>query len=367
MLRDDLPDIVLYLANIAIRQFQTRAGRGLDVNYKLSRIGTREERHTEKWEKGETDDESAHDDEHGPAWGVQHFANCLVVTHQHLVVFAVECGDEPLEAALARMMSHCTVNRLDEPCTEKRHDRHRHQIRRRKSQHYRNRESREQITANTREEHHGEKHYCGGECSRKNRERHFLSAALRCRDRIFAFFHVTEDVFEYNHRVVNDAREHERQAAEHHRVDGPAEGIQKKKCRQHRQRDGQQNGNRATERAEEDEHHRRSKYQSNRDLANDVPDGRLDVLRLIKDHGGNEVLRDIKQLLHAIANTVNDRDGVAVTPLFKNRQVNRFLAVDADDVVLDRCRVLRVPDISKTQHAVTDGFQRHIIHILHIR
>ena len=88
--------------------------------------------------------------------------------------------------------------------------------------------------------------------------------------------------------------------------------------------------------AEENQDHDRGQEQAHAALAQHVLDGHLHVLRLIEDHVGHQVLGNIAQMGDAPANPIDDLDGVAVATLLQDRQVDRFLAVDAHDVVLQR-------------------------------
>ena len=73
--------------------------------------------------------------------------------------------------------------------------------------------------------------------------------------------------------------------------------------------------------------------------------------------------RNVQQVLDPVAHAVHDLNGVAVAALLQDRQVNRLLAVHANDVVLNGRRVFGVPDVAEAQHAVADRLQRHIVHL----
>ena len=65
-------------------------------------------------------------------------------------------------------------------------------------------------------------------------------------------------------------------------------------------------------------------------------------------------LGNVEQFLDALADAVDDLDGVAVAALLEDGKIDRLLAVDAHDVVLDGGRVFGVADIGEAQDAVAN-------------
>jgi hypothetical protein len=53
-------------------------------------------------------------------------------------------------------------------------------------------------------------------------------------------------------------------------------------------------------------------------------------------------------MLDAIPHSVDDLDGIATSTLFQNGQVDGFLTIDTNNVVLNGGRVFGVSDIAKT-------------------
>ena len=64
----------------------------------------------------------------------------------------------------------------------------------------------------------------------------------------------------------------------------------------------------------------------------------------------------------ACLHAVDDGDGVAVAALLEDRNVDGALAVDADDVVLQRAGVLGLADVGDQDRSVANGLQRHLVH-----
>ena len=71
----------------------------------------------------------------------------------------------------------------------------------------------------------------------------------------FAFLQMPEDVFEHDDGVIDQARQGEGEAAEHHAVDGTAGELQDEERRQHRERDGEEDREGGAKAAEEDQDH----------------------------------------------------------------------------------------------------------------
>ncbi len=97
--------------------------------------------------------------------------------------------------------------------------------------------------------------------------------------------------------------------------------------------------------------------------SNDVGDGGLHVLRLIEDYSRDQALRNIEQVAHTVTDAIDDRNGVAVATLFQDRQVHRLLAIDTNQVVLNRGGIFGMPDVGEAQNAIPDGLQRNVIHV----
>ena len=111
---------------------------------------------------------------------------------------------------------------LDESRAEKRHHRHGHRERGEQRKHDGQRQRGEQKPAHAVEKGHGEEDDDRGERRGQHGQGNFASALFRSHCRRFAQFQVTIDVFQHDDRVIDQAREGERQPAQHHAVDGVA-------------------------------------------------------------------------------------------------------------------------------------------------
>ncbi len=97
--------------------------------------------------------------------------------------------------------------------------------------------------------------------------------------------------------------------------------------------------------AEEDQDHQRGEHQPDAAFVAQVRDRGLHEDRLIEHHPRHQRLGNIEQVLQRVADSVDDRDGVAVAALLQDRQIDRALAVDAHDVGLDGVGVLGIANI----------------------
>ena len=132
------------------------------------------------------------------------------------------------------------MRRLQEPRAEQRHDRHRDEVRREQRQHDGQRQRREQEAADAVEKRHREEDDRAGQRRRQHGQRHFVAALLGRDLRRLAHLQVPEDVLEHDDRVVDQAREDQREPGEDHRVDRAAAHVERDERRQRRQRNRQE-------------------------------------------------------------------------------------------------------------------------------
>ena len=365
--RHNLADVVFDALDVLVGEFDARAGWRLDVDHELAGIGARKERHAEKGIEPEAEDEHAEDGEHSGRRTQQCFADGDVVVHEHLVVLAIEPGDEP-----RKWMSFVPwwatepwplMNRAQNSGTtviatmyEANSDRHN-----------RRRQRHEQKSADTVEEHDREKDDGGGEGRGQYRQRDFLSAALGCNFWVLAFFEMAEDVLQHHHGVVDQSGERQRQSAQHHGVDRASTGIDREKCRQRRQRNRQQHGEGGPKAAEENQDHQRRQDQPDAAFVAQVLDRCLHEHRLVEHHARYQRLRHIEQVFQRCAYSVDNRNGVAVAALLQDREVHRALAIDAHDVGLDGTGIFGIADVGHHHLTVAFDLQRQTVDLLRRR
>src|SRR5206468_6414557 len=99
------------------------------------------------------------------------------------------------------------------------------------------------------------------------------------RKRVLSHFHVTEDILENHHRVVDQPRERKRKPAENHGVDRTSPEVQSQKGGKTRDRYGQKNRDRCADIPKEEKDHQGRETQAYRALVDDVLD------RYLHEHG----------------------------------------------------------------------------------
>src|SRR4029077_16031259 len=85
---------------------------------------------------------------------------------------------------------------------------------------------------------------------------------------------------------------------------------------------------------QKEEDHQSGEHQSDAAFVKQVLDRLLHEQRLVKNDVGDELLGHVGQSGDCLLDAIDHGDGVAVTALLHHRQVNGFLSVDADDVLL---------------------------------
>ena len=95
-----------------------------------------------------------------------------------------------------------------------------------------------------------EDHHCG-ERGGQNRQADFAAAVFRRVLRRGALFQVPVDVFERDDRIIDDARERQRQPAQDHGVDRASEKIQNHERSQRRERNRKKHRERGAQAAPE--------------------------------------------------------------------------------------------------------------------
>ena len=255
------------------------------------------------------------------------------------------------------------MGRLDQLGAEQRHDRHRDEVGREQRQHHGQRERREQEAAHAVEERHRKEDDRAGQRRRQHRQRDLVATLLRGDLGRLAHLHVAEDVLEHDHRVVDQAREHQREPGQDHRVDRAAAHVERDDRRQHGQRNRQEDRHGRAKAAEEHQHHQRGQREPDAALVEQRLDRALDEQRLVEHDLRRQLLRHVDQAADQILHAVDDGDGVGVAALLHHRQVDRRLAVDGHDVVLDLVAVLGAADVAHRDRRSADGLQRDAVDV----
>jgi hypothetical protein len=92
--------------------------------------------------------------------------------------------------------------------------------------------------------------------------------------------------------------------------------------------------------------HNAGQHQTNHRLVHQLFQRQLHKHRLIEDDRCLKLRWNVDELLDRLLHSIDDGDGVAVAALFEDGNIDRALAVDADDVVLQSARIDGVSDIS---------------------
>ena len=91
---------------------------------------------------------------------------------------------------------------------------------------------------------------------------------------------------------------------------------------------------------------------------------RFDKDRLIEDDIGHQRLGHVEQVADDILDPFDNGNRVGVPALLENGQVNGWLPVDADHVVLDLRGVLGVTDVLHQDGRLTDRLDREIVDVV---
>src|SRR5208283_5588291 len=241
--------------------------------------------------------------------------------------------------------------------------RHRDQIRGEQRKNHRQRERHEKEFAHAIEKYDREENDDSGERGGEYRQRDFVSAAFGGDFGRFAHFQVPENIFQHDDGIVNQPRKRQRQSAENHRVDGAVAHGQRDKRGERGKRNRKKHRERCPHTAEKNQNHQAGQHKADQTFMNQIFNGVAHEDGLVEDNFRHELPGYIKQVSDRILDAVHDRDGVRVTTLFQHRQINRWLAVHAHDVVLDFRTVHGVADIADEHGSVANGFQRHLVDV----
>ena len=171
------------------------------------------------------------------------------------------------------------------------------------------------------------------------------------------------DVFQRDHRVVDHARERQREAGQDHGVDVAAHQRQNHERGHRRDRNRQKHRARGPAAAEEHQDDDADQHQPGCALVQHRVDRFLDENRLVEDDVRDQLFGQVEQVRRKIADIVDHLDGIAVSARLHDRDVSGLLAVDADDVVLKLAGVLRLAHVAHRDPAVAHGLDGNAVEI----
>ena len=129
---------------------------------------------------------------------------------------------------------------------------------------------------------------------------------------------------------------------------------------QSRERNRQHDGEGGARAAEKDQDHDASEHQADARFFDQILDGELDEDRLIENDGGLSDAGISTRCLMACFMPSTMVMVLLLPPCLKIGHVDRALAVDAHDVVLQSAGVFGVADIGNQHGGVADGLERHL-------
>ena len=172
---------------------------------------------------------------------------------------------------------------LQEEARHRRHERPRKDKGADEGEHHRLSQWPKQITGHAAELKHRREHDVEHEQRHEGRNDDLLCAVQNRRLDRFALLEVEKDVLERDCAFVDEHADRQRQPAQRHDVDGLAEHCDGRHREQDRQRDGDDDDQRGTPAAEEQQNHQAHQSGGQDGLAQHAKDRRFDEYRLITD------------------------------------------------------------------------------------
>ncbi len=127
---------------------------------------------------------------------------------------------------------------------------------------------------------------------------------------------------------------------------------------QRRKRNRQEHCDRGAHAAEEQQDDHRGEEHADGPLVEQRADGVLDIERLIEDDPGDQVVGGIEEIRYFVLDRVHRRDGIGIAALAQHRLIDRRLAVDTHDVVLNLGRVLGNAHVGHRDRGLPHGLDR---------
>ena len=181
-----------------------------------------------------------------------------------------------------------------------------------------------------------------------------------------AHFQVAIDVFQRDDGVIDDARERQRQAAQDHGIDRAAQHVKDHESGQRGNRDGQQHREGGPHASQEDQDHEAGEHQTDHAFMEHGIQRFFHEHRLVEDDAGLQLAGEIEEMSGEIADVVHHLNGIGIAALLHDRNVGGFLAVDADDVVLQLAGVLGLADVADRNPLCAHRLQRQVVQVLDV-
>src|ERR1019366_1659935 len=194
------------------------------------------------------------------------------------------------------------------------------------------------------QEHHWKKHNDGRDSRGEHWQCHLFGADACGLARFLSLGEVAVNVLQHDRRVIDQAFDREREAAQRHDVDGRAVHQQPKRAGQYREWYGQEDREGRAEAPEENQDHQRGEHRAGNRLVLERVDGIANIRSLAEDRLELHPAGEVGNLLQYVLDAVDDRNRVGAA-LLENRDIDRTLTIDAHDVLLNLCRVLRVSHV----------------------
>ena len=300
---DDLADQVFDLGDIVVGDFDARSGGNFHVDGELSGVGLRKEGPAEKGIDAQTGHKNAQQQRQRQSGTLQRAADpAFIKIQQRLNPRLNQALKRPPQerSCVPRPSLPCSVSAghgFEKARAEQRDHRHRHDERRQQRQAERERQRGKQKLADAEQERDREEIDHIDQRRGQHRQVHFGSALFRRNRRRRSHFQMPVNVFERDHRVVDHAREGQRQPPQDHGVDGAAHHVENHEGRQRGNGNRQQHRAGGPHAAQEHQNHEAGQHQPDQAFMQHRVQGLLDENGLIENDVGHQLLRKVEQML----------------------------------------------------------------------
>src|ERR1700730_15873580 len=139
-----------------------------------------------------------------------------------------------------------------------------------------------------------------------------------------------------------------------------------KKCGHHGERDGKEHGGGGTGTAKKNQNHEAGQEEADSAFMQNCRDSLFYKQGLVENDMGFQLCGNIAQRLDGFLDTADHFDSVGISALLLNCYINGLLAVDSDDVVLQRGTVHRLAYVGNKNRPLPLGLERDVIKGLRI-
>ena len=168
-----------------------------------------------------------------------------------------------------------------------------------------------------------------------------------------------KNIFQHDHRVIDQSRKRQRQPSEHHGVDGAASSANRQKCSQSRKWNRQKHCSRGAHASQKQQNHQSRQDQSDSAFVDQIVDRRAHENRLVEHHAGLQLFRNVHQMHQRVLDSFHHRNRIGIASLLQDRQIHRRLPIHAHDVGLNRFRVDGFANIADQYRRLPHRFQWH--------